>query len=77
MRDSATSTFELKARRSGECKVYAVIAYLDPTLQRHTVTQEFMLYVFPSQNYTPIILAIAVIFAIGLVLKFRRRTWRF
>ena len=72
--DTATSTFELKAGRSGEYNVYAVITYLDPTLQRHTVIQEFTLYVFPSQNYIPIVLVIVVVVAIGLALKFRRRS---
>lgn len=70
--DSATSTFELEAAKPGEYRINAVITYLDPTLQRHTSTQELTLYVFPSQNYAPVIL-VALIIAIGLALKFRRR----
>ncbi len=71
--DSATSTFELKAGKAGRYEISAIITYLDPTLQRHTTTQNFTIYVFPSQNYAPIALAVIVALAIGLALKMRRR----
>ena len=63
--DSATSSFVLKADKAGRYVVEAVITYLDPTLTEHTVKENFTLYVFPSQNYTPII-AIAVLTILGV-----------
>ncbi len=71
--DSATSTFELSAKKAGEYNITAEITYLDSAMQKHTVYQSFTIYVFSSMNYIPMLVILILIAVALLVVK----KWRF
>ncbi len=70
--DSATSSFDLKALKEGKYEVTAIITYLDPMFKEHEITQNFTVYVFPSENYVPLI-AVVLLALVGIAVWLRRR----
>ncbi len=72
--DSATSTFDLVApENAGEYIVKAVITYMDSKLEKYSVEKEFAIYVFPGENNTAGIIALAVLILIAAGGYFWRR----
>ncbi len=62
--DSATSTFQMVAGKSGEHTFTAEIHYLDYAYRPHVRVEEFTIYVFPGNNYTLALLLIPFIFIV-------------
>lgn len=73
--DTATATFELKARKAGNHEITAEISYLDMGFEKHTVEKEFTIYVF-SGEFRWVVFAVTVPIILGVIIWLYRRSKR-
>jgi len=73
--DSATATFELKAKKAGNHEITTEISYLDMRFEKHTVEKDFTIYVF-SGEFEWAAFAVIVLIIFGVAIWLYRRSKR-